>query len=176
MEFFQENWFFISVSAAIIGLLVGIVVRLVKVGIWIGSANTNIEALREGLESVQKELESVPEDIKQVFVRLPPPKTADASSPLQLTDYGKEISAHVGAKGWAESNVENLIGQTRDKQEFEIFDICSKHVAMLFSEDQEFNRKVKAAAYEYGYGSDTEQVLMAYRVELRDHILANPDN
>ena len=181
MQFLQENWFYISVSIAVISLIIVIMVRLIGIGVWVGTTNTQIESLQnglktvqEGLKTVQEGLKTVQEDIKKLFERLPPPKTADSSSPLNLTDFGQKISDHVDAKEWASNNVRNLMNQARDKEEFEIFAICSEYVEKTFNEDTEFNRKVQSVAY--NYGTDIEQVLMVYRIELRDQVLANLDN
>ena len=166
-EFLQENWLYISSAIAVVGLLIGIMVKIYKIDTWVGAINTEINTLKKGLKTVQ-------EDIKKLFERLPPQKTADASSPLNLTDFGRKISDHVDAKEWANNNAEKLMEQARGKEEFEIFSICSEHVEKTFDEENEFNRTVQSTAY--NYGTDTEQVLMVYRIELRDRILANIDN
>ncbi len=163
MEFLQENW----LSIAIIGLLIAIIARLVKIGIWVGSTDTKIESLQEGLRTVQN-------DVKTLFERLPPPKAANALSPLHLTEFGLNISESVDAKNWAKSNAHNLMDEAKDKEEFEIFNICSDYVNEKFENDEGFSRTVQSAAYDYG--TESEQVLMTYRIELRDSVLAKLDN
>ncbi|MCY4148190.1 MAG: hypothetical protein OXF73_02335 [Gammaproteobacteria bacterium] len=61
------------------------------IGIWVGTANTKIEALQNRLKTVQ-------EDIKKLLERLPLPKTADSSSPLNLKDFGQKNPDHVDAR------------------------------------------------------------------------------
>ncbi len=177
MEFLQGNWLYISVSIAIIGLLIAIIASLVKIGIWVGSTDAKIESLQEGLRTVQEGLRTVQEglrtvqeDVKKLFERLPPPKAADALSPLHLTEFGLSISESVDAKNWAKSNAHNLMDRAKDKEEFEIFNACSDYVNEKFEHDERFSRTVQSAAYDYG--TESEQVLVVYRIELRDSVLA----
>ena len=167
--------------------IIGLVVWLGATFIWVGKTNTNIKHLQDGLKevkddlksglasvqedirTVQEDIRTVQEDIKKLFERLPLQKTADASSPLKLTDFGQKISDHVNAKKWAVENVENLINEAKDKEEFEIFNMCFDHVKHCFDENEEFNRKIQSIAYEYG--TEIEEILKVYQVELRDQIL-----
>jgi len=191
-QFIQENWVYIALIIAVIG-------GLIRIGIWVGSTNKGISNLEKSVGSLEKsvgsleksvgslkksvsnlngavqsirgDIRNIQEKIVEIFGRLPPLNTTEADSPIRLTEKGREISEHLGAKDWAKESVDQLLSQTKDKEEFEIFDICSNHVDETFKGDDNFNRKVRSASYDYGYASDNEQILIIFKVELRDEIL-----
>jgi len=173
MEFIQENWHYIIAGVA---AFIALIVWIAKIGIWVGSTNKSIKFLEKGLNEVREDVHKVQEDIRKIFSRLPQPKTSEPTSPLHLTDVGQEISKHVNAKKWAKENAGKLLDQAKDKEEFEVFAICSKYVEKVLHSDEEFKRNIQAVAYDYGYVSDWEQILMVYRIELRDQILTAFDN
>ncbi len=163
MIFVKENWFYIVA-------LVSFAIILIKGGIWIGSTNQRIGSLQNGVEDLKKGLAEVRNDIKKILFNISGKNTTESSSPLHLNDLGKEISDHVDAVGWAMENSGGLLNQARGKEEFEVFDICTHYVDSCFKENKEFIRIVKSVAYEHGIID--EQVLMVYRIQLRDQILA----
>lgn len=63
----------------------------------------------------------------------------------------------------------SLIDEAVGKEEFEVFDLCRKLVEKCAAEDSGFGRNVQATAYQHG--TDEEQVLKVYQVELRDRVL-----
>jgi len=70
--------------------------------------------------------------------------------------------------GWLKTS-KALSTSTIGKEEFEIFDLCTSYVNKCYENDVDLFRKVRSSAYEHGI--DEEQVLMVYRLELRDYIL-----
>ncbi len=167
MLFLKENWFLISVFLTL-------VLVLIKGGAWIGSTNTSIDFLKKGLADVKKSLEVVQDDIKKILGRLPEQKTTQSSSPIKLTDLGKDVSKHVDADIWVANNFSEVFDKAKGKEEFEIFEICKEHVNRSFAEREEFARIVKSAAYNFGI--EEEQVLAVYQIELRDYVIGRLNN
>jgi len=148
---------------SIISIIVALGVLIWRGARWTGKIDTSIEGLRSDINQIKN-------DIKKIFERLPSPKTANSGSPLQLTSFGKKISKEVGACLWAADHANELIDEARGKEEYEIFALCVNYVENKFGNDKELTHTVNVAAY--GNGTETEQVLMVYRIELRDCILA----
>ena len=92
-----------------------------------------------------------------------------ASSPITLTEFGEEISSAVSANEWAYVQAPELAIFAAGKEEFEVFELCVEHIQSLFSSDSDFQRTVRAAAYQHG--TEAEQVLKVYQVVLRDRVL-----
>ena len=130
-------------------------------GKWYGAVNNDRDSFKEFMTEVR-------DDIKEILSRLSPPPVA-GQSPVQLTDFGKEISEAVSAAEWARNEAAKLVDSAKGKEEFEIFEACMDHVSEAFAEDSEFEKSVKSGAYEIG--TDSDSVLKVYQVELRDQIL-----
>ncbi len=71
---------------------------------------------------------------------------------------------------WTENQVNNLLDEVEGKEEFEIFEACVEYIENIVTVDKELERKINATAYDKG--TEKEQILMIYRIELRDQILA----
>ena len=121
------------------------------------------------MKDVRKDIKKIRSDIEKLFFHLPDKSTVFSKSPVHLTDFGKEISATVNATEWAEEHAPGLVNEARGKPEFEVFDICVRHVTSKFENDMEFNAVVRRGAYEHG--TSPQAVMKVYHVELRDAVL-----
>ena len=135
---------------------------LMAIGKWIGAVNSDRTSFKAFMEEVRG-------DIKEILSRLPSQPPVAGQSPVQLTDFGRRISETVSATEWARKEAGHLVENVRGKEEFEIYEACIDHVSTKFAEDSEFSRAVKAGAYQIG--TDSNDVLQVYHVELRDQIL-----
>lgn len=155
----------ISLVLVAIGLTITLGVTIFKGGKWVGRVDSSIDGLTKAVEEIQK-------DIKQILWRLPsvPPAIVETGSPIRLTDFGKTVSADLKAAEWADRHAPKLVDEASDFEEFEVFDRCVEYVGEAFESDSDLRRTVRATAYEHG--SDSEQVLKVYQVELRDRVLA----
>ncbi len=110
----------------------------------------------------QKEIR---DDIKMIFKD----QTVELKSPIQLTDFGKKIADNIRASDWSEKFVPEIVDKTIGKEEFEIFEICVEHISEKYNNDPDFQKVVRANAYQHG--TDIENVLKVQQVRLRDSIL-----
>ncbi len=155
----------------VLALALGLVVWGVKVIRWTGRVDSRIEALTERVDRLARAIGEIREDIKSILSRpAPTPPTVQSSSPIQLTDFGKKVSATAAAAAWAEANAPRLEGRASGKEEFEVFELCVEYVGERLENDTGLDRKVREAAYEHG--AEREQVRKVYEVELRDRVLA----
>jgi len=90
-------------------------------------------------------------------------------SPVQLTGFGEKISKSVSARKWAVEHAPLLAPEVSGKEEFELFESCVAYVAEQFENDPEFQRTVRAGAYELA--TEPDQVKKVYEVERRDRLL-----
>ena len=107
--------------------------------------------------------------IKEILKRLPAPSPVQSRSPIQLTEFGEGISESISAVDQAKNEASYLIDNARGKEEFEIFELCVSFISEKFEKDPEFEKSVKANAYQIG--TSEENVLKVYQVVLRDQLL-----
>ena len=150
----------------VVGLTVTFGYAIIKFTRWTGRVDTRLDTLSEML---QKGLDEVRADIKRILDGPTLRNTVAADSPIQLTDFGREISAATSANEWARINVPSLKADAAGKEEFDVFELCVSYVDNLFAHDADFQRIVRATAYQHGI--EPEQVLRVYQVELRDRLL-----
>ena len=150
----QTPWWVVA------GLTVTLLFALFRAARWTASTDNRLDTL----EALVKEIR---EDVKKIFNALPV-QAVKGGSPVRLTEFGERISTAVSAKEWAADHAPGLVDEASGKPEFEVFEICVRHVAKQM-EDSDFKRTVRAAAYEHA--TDPEQVRKVYEVELRDRLL-----
>lgn len=129
-------------------------------GRWVARIEANQDTFKEFMREIR-------DDIKKIFSRLPPAPVS-ASSPLRLTDFGKQIEEHLNARDWARSLAPTLSNEVAGKQPFEIDAFSKAYVHGELEED--WNVKVASCAYEFGI--DRDGVLSVLRVVLRDALLS----
>ena len=95
---------------------------------------------------------------------LGPSAPATNASPLQLTDYGEEISAAVNAPLWAKQTAKTLRSQVMGKQPYEIAELS-------FDAGQKYtlSSQVREAMYEHGYSDDHIRTVLG--IVLRDELI-----
>ena len=126
---------------------------------WYGSVNSDRSSFKEFMNEVR-------DDIKKILQRLPAPTVA-SSSPMTLTDFGKEIAEELGAKTWAEGLAPNVLEEIKGKRPFEVDEFAEDYVQKELTKDWQDN----VAASAYRRGLKREHVLNVLRVVLRDELL-----
>lgn len=154
---FDPLWIaaFIIAFMAVAGAVLGI-------GMWVG-ANSN----RESFETLMQEIR---EKFDSIFERLPPPKAVQVGGPMRLTEFGVRIANAASVKEWAANHAQELLDAAREKEEFEVFELCRDYVAGQVENDEALQRAMRKVAYDLS--SEGEQVRKVYAVELRDCVLA----
>ena len=135
------------------------------------AVDNRLDTVDNRLDKLDDTVAKVQETLKRILERLAPPPAVGGRSPIQLTDFGRELSATGSAAEWARTHAPDLQAEAVGKEEFEVFDMCVSYVENLFGSDADFQRRVKATAYQHG--TEHAQVLKVYQVELRDILLRN---
>lgn len=132
-------------------------------GRWVGGINDLKDTVGTAISEIR-------DDIKKIFERLPPP-TISQTSPLKLTDLGRDISGEVNASQWADTNSKRLMERLRGKKPFEIQEFCFKYVkGAEFKPTPETENAIRESAY--NHGTTVDQVKDVFAIELRDALLS----
>lgn len=166
-----DNQYFTIAGIAVVGAVIWELIRFLwkhlrvifGAGKWVGMVETELSALKEMMTEVRS-------DIKNLFERLPHRQSVKGASPVQLTEFGKDISEHQMIDAWAAEYVTDLVEKLHSKEEFDVFETCVKFISGKMESDPNFARVVRKAAYEHG--TDVEQVIKVYEVVLRDAVMA----
>ena len=113
-------------------------------------------------------MQEIRDDFKTILGRLPP-VSVTASSPLQLTDFGKSISKEIDAKEWAEELASGLVEQVRGSQRYEIQEFAKKYLQEELTPNDQQLIKLRQCAYKKGL--ELELVREVLGIELRDKLL-----
>ena len=138
---------------------------------WVFGVNRDRKELKRDATSDRSDIkdfmQEIRNDIKQIFNRLPAPAPTAGLSPVQLTEFGKEIAKKLDASGWVNNQAASLLNEVKGKEEFEIYQVALQHAQTGLTPD--WKRKVAATAYEFGIEEDGVQRVLA--VLLRDKFL-----
>lgn len=75
---------------------------LVKIGMWVGGVNSDRRTFDSFIDEVKTDIKEIKNNITRIIIQLAQRPAFVAGSPLQLTDFGEEISSDIEAKKWAE--------------------------------------------------------------------------
>ena len=150
----------------------GVVIWLSK---WFGRQGEWMKGIDEFKDDTKHALAEIRTDIKKLLAAQPRNVLA-GTSPLQLTDLGKEVSECVGASAWAEQVATQLIDQVKGKGAYEVQEFCMQYMRGEYEPTTERDQSFKQCAYDHGI--KLEQVLDVCAIALRDrllHILASEE-
>ena len=162
MEWINEHpgWFTLILSVGVL---------IFFAGRWVGGMNDFKSTLGSAVVDIKNSITTIQNDIKTILGALPPP-TVSRTSPLSLTDFGKQISKEVKAGIWAEDMAGRLVGRVQDKKPFEIQEFCFKFVkGAEFKPTEETSNAIRESAY--NHGTKIDDIKDVFVVELRDSIL-----
>ena len=129
-----------------------------------------IKRVDDGIKGVRDDIRGVNDGIQEVLSRLPPPSEPMLkSSPLRLSEQGKEMSRRMGVREWAKATAADFAEGLRGKQPYEVHEFCFRYVKEEFRPEGDWDAKIGACAYESGMGRD--KVLDVLAIELRDVLL-----
>jgi len=154
----MEHW--LSTPAIVLATL-AIIGAAVQAGKWIGNVNADRKSFRDFMQEIR-------DDIKAILQRLPA-ATITRSSPIRLTDLGREISKTIQAKKWAATVSEALANEAAGKSAYEIQALAKKHCENDLQMTPEETSLCQTAAFDYGV--TLEQVKGVLGIEVRDILL-----
>ena len=133
-------------------------VLIFGIGKWVGAVNTDRASLKEFMTEVREKLD-------KIFERLPR-QTVSPGSPIRLTDFGREVSRNLEVADWANEQASGLVDRARGRPEYEIQDLCEKHIEEVYERDEALQETMRAGAY--AHGTQVEKIRDVYMIELRD--------
>lgn len=155
-----ESW--LSTPAIVIAVL-AVLGLLWKAAHWKGSVDSDLPYLKSMMEEIRN-------DIKKIFQALPVP-TAVSKSPMQLTDFGRQIATRLEVWEWAAREAESVLDDRTlaDLPAFEIEAFCESYVEKQYHEGGLVRDKVHRAIYEFGI--ERGRALPVLRIPLREALL-----
>ena len=149
-----------------------VIVLIFKVGKWFQATDQVKRDLGSIKETLAKVVEEFRDDIKKIFLYLRP--EVSSSSPLELTDFGRELSTDIGGQEWARQKASELASRVRGQPAFEVHEFAAEYVQGNTNFDEAFFQRMRECVY--NRGAKIEQIRNVLAVELRDALLKNlPD-
>ena len=172
----MEWWQAILVGSAILVSLNVIVRAIADPSKWVAEVNNDRKSLKKAIKEIRR-------DVKKILSHLNLGTVVDNSSPLQLTEMGKEISQELNAKQWAEKVAPSLTAELADRSEYEIQEECfdyvrnmplketrsavSIHACDPHASDIQASMLFRSA---FHHGIDVDAVKDVLAIELRDKV------
>lgn len=160
-EWMESPYVMAAGAALVVGLLAGVF----RAGRWYGAVNSDREAFKDFMKGVRDDLGAIRASIERILHRLPAGTVAH-TSPLALTELGREVSEELDARGWAERTAPEFAERTRGEDPYTVQETCFEAAAGPFDADLE--AKIRSCAYERGL--EREQVVKVLAIELRDRL------
>lgn len=146
--------------------IIAIVAAVGGIGYWIGQVNTDRKSFKEFMKELKNDVGEIRNDIKSILSRLSPPIVA-GKSPIQLTEYGKELAEKASMHQVASRLAPILLDSIGDFETFEVHDFCLNYARSELPETEE--RQVSKGAFEAGASKDDIRLILA--ILLRNELL-----
>lgn len=104
---------------AVVALTIAVVSAIARFSRWSGQVDSDRSSFKKFVDEMMGEMKEVRNDIKKIFQRLPPERLTASSSPVQLTDRGKQIAEESGMDKLAERLAPGLHAEVKDFEPFE---------------------------------------------------------
>lgn len=134
----------------------------------IKAVTKKVGVVERKVASLEKKFAVLQEQIGELVALFPRSYVA-SHSPVRLTKRGERAASELGIREWAVKVAPDLLDRARDKEEFEVYRLCSDYVQALDDDDM---TKRAVDAYAYEQGDDSAAVLTVLMVVLRDRLLA----
>lgn len=156
-----EHWFEIGTVG------VAVLAGTFWLGSWFNAVNSDRRDFSDFMTGIDEKFTKITSKLDQISGILASSTTR--SSPLRLTDLGEKISDLMSVKDWASQHASGLVSEAQEKEPFEVFELCQRYVREQFDADQGLQRSIRAGAYDVG--TNRNQVIAVYEIELRDALL-----
>ena len=150
----MPDWLNITLLIALIGFVGGACY-------WAGGVNKSVSTLEELMKEIRQ-------DIKNILTRLPKIPFS-SGSPLQLTEFGKDIANKLNAYEWAVEFVKTLSVDLKRMEPFQINEFCSNLISIESKEKENDSEIISKAAYEFGISK--KDIIKIYIIVLREELL-----
>ena len=140
---------------------------LVRIGIWIGSVNTDRKNFSGFMTDIRGDIKDIREKISGILLSIKSPSIT-SDSPLRLSELGKRVSVNINAEDWAKVKAREIVEKTRDLDVFQIQEL-SFETALNFEPEEELSKKMRDSAFKEGI--NLNDVRKVFAVVLRDELL-----
>ena len=177
---------FSTIMRALDGPSIWIVISLFAFFLWKASAwKTNVENklsnVENGLSNIEKVVEKLSKKVDALYniIMEKYGRSVDqASSPVTLSDYGKDIAGRIDVEKIVSVYADKLHRETKNMNAYQIqehcFDFCNnKLVKDLEKKNKEFFEKLSEVAF--ADGVDIEKITRVVGIKLRDRVLEMKD-
>ena len=182
MEFLKE-WsslilLGIVISTTLVGYFSGAFKAIWKISAWKQTVDSKLESLESKVEGLDIRLTRVEKRLDELFKLFTEflfnrQEITKSTSPLTLTDYGKELSEKVNAGEIVEQFADYLFKKVKGRNEYQIQEICFEFAKLELLEKlkandpQEFEEISKIA---FNEGIELSKVTRVIGLELRDRM------
>ena len=157
-------------------LILGFGALIWKTSKWHSGINHRMEKAENRLDKIETRLDTIGDDISEIFKRLPAKPVESISSPIGLTDYGKELSEQIKAVEIMEMQVDRVKDAVKGFNAYQIqehcFTFCKNELMSELKENEiDLYNQIHEVAYKEGL--DLEKLTRVIALELRDKILSS---
>ena len=145
-------------GSGIVLIAIALITGMIKFSRWTGRTD-------EKFKTVEGFMDEVRADIKKIFERLKPPVAA-GQSPIELTEYGEELSKKLRARDWARLVVPTILKDVPGKEPFQIHEYCKGYVSKI---SVKTHPDIFKMAYENGISDENMREVLG--LVLRDELL-----
>ncbi len=164
---------FVAISLIVIGgalsFLLKHILKILRIGVWIGKVDTKISEFDKFMKRVDDSLKPIDGKFTKIFDTLIKKQAIASDSPLQLTNFGNEISDTVGVEELARELAPELFDELASKDEYTIQERCSEYVRNEWQPSSEIETVIRKTAFQEGI--DRKVVLDVIAIVLRDRII-----
>ena len=170
----SQNWGWIVAVLAIGGVALKFIRWTAIVDADRNQFREFMREIRDEMREMRGEMREMRGEIKNIFNRLPGEPVEKVTSPISLTDYGKELSQSINASEIADLQITKVTAAVENFNAYQIQEYC-----FSFSKDDLLNElkanhadlydKIHEVAFEQGM--DVEKLTRVIALELRDKIL-----
>ena len=175
----KEKWY--KSPAVLVPLLIAAVGAIWSLASWHAEVNADRSTFREHVSRAEDQFERIDAKFDRIDAKFDEvmghllfimdqlhTRTSDESSPTQLNDLGRRVSAEVGAQEWVAEQVEQVRPQVAGMLPYDVQWFCYRWVTEERLPD-DLLVKAKQSAYENGLV--LREVLHVIALELRDELL-----
>ena len=134
---------------------------------WKGEVDADRKSFKKFMERIGRDISALRDELRTYFLEERRPLIRPGS-PLELTEYGKEISKELSGETWASTISGSVTDKLRDSDAYEIQQFCFGFVESAEYSDEE-RTLIREIAYRHGLTEGN--ILRILAIEIRDKVL-----
>ena len=134
----MEWWMYLSIVTSV-AATAGLITLIFKIGKWVGVYESPQKTFDKFIEKVEQQISEMRnefrEDIKELRDQIFSTKKTVPGSPIQLTDFGREMSKTLDTDNWAEGVAREIPPNVRKMEPHEVQEYAYKSVDTFLGKD-----------------------------------------